>query len=97
MQTQLSCSLQSSLSSRLQCIEVVRMGDGKHFLCMGADAQVWMGGGSAWVTASTSFAWVQAHGLLRLGSGMLVPCACLCPHCLTARTGAPPMLSFPSN
>ena len=31
---------QSSLSSRLQCVEVVRMADGKHFLCMGSDAQV---------------------------------------------------------
>ena len=63
MQTQLSCSQQSSLSSRLQCIEVVRMGDGKHFLCMGADAQVRIGGGGR---MGAYFAWAQAR-LLQLG------------------------------
>ena len=47
VQTQLSAPQQTqtpqtflTLSSRLQCVEVVRMSDGKHFLCMGSDAQV---------------------------------------------------------
>uniref|UniRef100_A0A6U2JVD1 Calmodulin n=1 Tax=Chlamydomonas euryale TaxID=1486919 RepID=A0A6U2JVD1_9CHLO len=40
VQVQLSSGAQSQLASRLQCVEVVRLADGKHFLCLGKDAQV---------------------------------------------------------
>ncbi|KAG1663280.1 hypothetical protein FOA52_006321 [Chlamydomonas sp. UWO 241] len=40
VQVQLSSGAQTLLASRLQCVEVVRVADGKHFLCMGKDAQV---------------------------------------------------------